>query len=186
MQLFDNYRIRLERLTSLSLGIALFGVFLPMSPAQADPSEELKRLEYFEGEWTCQQPADSSSASGEFVWNVELGLNNYWYLGNAEQTQTPADGQPINSQEFLGYDLAAEKLVRSVVVGNGNFYNVTADDWQNEKLVWQGIISINGKSTALRQEMVRDSPNRFVTTYFALGKEDSWLPIVNESCDRET
>ena len=185
MHLFNSYKIRSKRLTSFGLGIALLGVFLPVSPAQAEPPEELKRLEYFEGQWTCQQPADSSEPSGEFMWNVELGLNNYWYLGNAEQTLTPADGQPINSQEFLGYDVAAKKLVRSVVVGNGNSYSLSAEDWQNEKLVWQGTITMKGKSTPLKEEIVRDSQDSFTATYFIRGEENNWLPVVNESCDRK-
>ncbi|MEM7757664.1 MAG: hypothetical protein AAF298_06035 [Cyanobacteria bacterium P01_A01_bin.40] len=37
--------------------------------------------------------------------------------------------QPINSQEFMGYDVPANKLVLLVVVGNGNSYQMTADGW---------------------------------------------------------
>lgn len=167
------------------VGMAVATFCLPVYTAQAAPPE-LERLQYFEGSWTCQQPADSTEPSGEFIWNVDLGLNDFWYLGSAKQTQTPADGQAIDSQEFLGYDSAAGKLVRSVVVSNGNSYNVTANDWDGNSLIWQGMLSIQGKSAALRQEMTKDSQNRFTTTYFILDKEDSWLPVVQEGCERQT
>lgn len=179
---FRNHLFKTIGLKSSLLAIA---TSLPIYTAQAAPPE-LERLKYFEGNWICQQPADSTEPSGEFTWNAELGLNGFWYLVSARQTQTATDAQPIDSQEFLGYDSAAGKLVRSVVVSNGNFYNVTADDWEGDRLVWQGMISIQGKSTALRQEMVKDSPARFITTYFMLSKDNSWLPIVEEGCDRQT
>ena len=170
-------------LKSSILAIAILA--LPMYTAQATPPE-LERLKYFEGNWICQQPAGSTEPSGEFTWNAQLGLNGFWYLVSARQTQASAGGQSIDSQEFLGYDSAAGKLIRSVVVSNGNFYNVTADDWEGDRLVWEGIINIQGNSTALRQKIVKDSPNRFTTTYFMFSKEDSWLPIVEEACDRQT
>ena len=173
------------KILNLQLGLRVLAVILCLpTTVLAAPPAELERLEYFVGEWSCQQPADNPEPSGEFIWNVELGLNNYWYLGNSKQALTPDDGQAIDTQEFLGYDSAAQKLIRSVVVSNGNSYNLTADDWQDEMLVWQGIISLAGKSTALRQEMVRDSEDRFITSYFVLGKDNNWLPIVDESCDR--
>lgn len=177
--------VKIIGLKSLGIGIALNMFALPLYRAQASPPQELERLSYFAGQWICQQPADSNKASGEFSWNVELGLNDFWYLGQGSQTQTPANGQPINTQEFLGYDSAAGKLTRSVVVGNGNSYSLTADDWESDRLVWQGTISMQGKSTPLRQEMVRDSPDSLTTTYFVLGKDDAWLPIVDEGCDRQ-
>ena len=53
----------------------------------------------------------------------------------------PADDRLINFRNFLGYDTTTNKLVCSVVVENGNFY-LTADDWEEERLVWWEIISI--------------------------------------------
>ena len=150
--------------------------------AESQPPPELNRLEYFEGNWRCQQPADSTKPSGVFTWNVTLGLNDFWYLGKAQQTSP--EGQPINSQEFLGYDAAAKKLIRSVVVGNGNSYQMTADDWSNNKLVWTGTIVRQGSSFPLRQEIVRDSEDKFSATYFVPDDNDRWNPVVDEACDR--
>ena len=43
---------------------------------------------------------------------------------------------------------------------------------------------MNGKSTPIKEEIVRDSLDKFYATYFVPGKEDNWIPVVNESCDR--
>ena len=150
--------------------------------AQSQPPAELERLKYFEGSWRCQQPADSSKPTGAFTWNVTRSLNDFWYLGNAESV---SNEQPINTREFIGYDTASEKLVRSVVVGNGNFYNLTADDWSDDKLVWSGKITMKGVARALRQEIVRDSQNEFTVIYFIADENDNWQPIVDEACIRE-
>lgn len=150
----------------------------PQIPAQ------LERLEYFEGTWNCQQPADSTKASGKFTWTVNQDLNQFWYIANAKQTLAPTDGLPINSREFMGYDAASKQLIRSVVVSNGNSYNLTAQDWQDNKLTWSGVIIRKGEASLLRQEIVKSSPNRFVATYFFPNKSKEWIPVVNESCDR--
>ncbi|MEM7757663.1 MAG: hypothetical protein AAF298_06030 [Cyanobacteria bacterium P01_A01_bin.40] len=45
--------------------------------------KEPERLQYFAGTWHCRQPADSTEPSVQFTWQVQIGLNNFWYLGNA-------------------------------------------------------------------------------------------------------
>lgn len=171
--------------SSLSTVLSLFIIVANSAivRAESQPPAELDRLDYFEGNWRCQQPAESEPASGVFTWNVTRDLNDFWYLANA--VQPVPDGRPINSQEFLGYNTASNKLVRSVVVGNGNSYNMTADDWSDDKLIWSGEITMQGVSQPLRQEIVvRDSPNKFTATYF-VREAETWQPVVNETCDRQ-
>lgn len=120
-------------LSVISLGITLsIANFVNQARSQNVeqplPPAELSRLKYFEGTWRCQQPAVPASPVGIFTWTVKRDLNNFWYVGNAEEIQSPDEGNPINSREFLGYDAASQKLTRSVVVGNGNSYNLTASD----------------------------------------------------------
>ena len=179
------------RLQIICLAVALSTINYAVmaQPEESEPSQpppELNRLEYFEGTWRCQQPAAPASPSGVFTWTVGRDLNDFWYIGNAEEIQSPNDGKPINSQEFLGYNAASKKLVRSVVVGNGNSYNLTASDWQDGKLVWEGTITRMGESTPLRQEIIKDSQNKFTATYFILDDGGNWKPVVNETCDRFT
>ncbi|MEM8778866.1 MAG: DUF1579 family protein [Cyanobacteria bacterium P01_G01_bin.49] len=148
------------------------------------PPSELNRLEYFEGTWRCQQPAKPETPVGVFTWTVQKDLNDFWYIGNAEETQSPNNGNLINSQEFLGYNAASKKLVRSVVVGNGNSFNLFASDWQDGKLVWEGTVIDKGQLIPLRQEIIQDSQDQFSATYFISDDGAEWKPVVNETCDR--
>lgn len=166
----------------ISLATTLFLINSAIARAESQPPAELERLDYFAGSWRCQQPADSTEPSGAFTWNVRRDLNDFWYLGKAKQIQSPEDGRAINSQEFLGYNAASKKLVRSVVVGNGNSYNLTASDWDGNKLTWLGEITMQGVTQPLRQEIVKDSPDRFTATYFVSDNADSWQPVVDETC----
>lgn len=180
-----RWQEKINRLAVLStVGItATLTASIPTS-VLASPPPELERLEYFEGSWDCQQPADNQEPSGKFTRDVKRDLNDFWYLGSTAQTVIPDDGKPINSQEFLGYDVAAQQLINSVVVSNGNSYTVAADDWQDSKLVWEGTISMGERSSPLRKEIVQDSAAKFTATYFVPSPDGGWQPIVNESCDR--
>ena len=146
---------------------------------------ELDRLEYFEGTWSCRQPAASTKPTGMFTWTVRQDLNQFWYLGSAEQVTTSDNNQPINSREFMGYDAASKQLIRSVVVGNGNSYSLTADNWQDGKLVWSGNIITKGQSTPLREEIIQDSQDKFTATYFVPNQQGKWTRVVDETCDRQ-
>lgn len=160
-----------------------------LSIAQSPPSKpkiptELQRLEYFEGTWRCQQPANSTKPSGGFSWTVKQDLNQFWYLGNAQQIDTSPGNLPINSREFMGYDSASKKLIRSVVVGNGSSYNLVAEDWEDNQLIWSGVIVRKEQATPLRQEIIKNSSNKFTTIYFFPNKNEEWIPVVDESCTR--
>ena len=174
----------LTKLSILGLAINILNLnYDAIAQSETQPPSELDRLSYFLGTWRCQQPAAPETPSGVFIWTVQRDLNNFWYLGNAEETQSPNDSEPINSREFLGYDVAAKKLVRSVVVGNGNFFNLTATDWQENTLIWEGTVIDKGVSIPLRQEIIRDSQNKFTATYFVTDDNGNWQPVVDETCD---
>lgn len=76
---------------SLTLTVSCINYGAAAQPAskQPQPPKELERLEYLQGTWRCQQPAALASPSGVFTWTVKKDLNNFWYLGNAEETKSP-------------------------------------------------------------------------------------------------
>ncbi|MEM7726567.1 MAG: hypothetical protein AAF208_09365 [Cyanobacteria bacterium P01_A01_bin.45] len=61
---------------------------------------------------------------------------------------------------------------------------MTASDWKDKKLVWEGTLVRMEKSTPLRQEMIQNSQNKFTATYFISDYAGKCKPIVNEICDR--
>ena len=178
---------RRSQIIGLALTISTISYGAVAQPKESkipQPPPELSFLGYFEGTWRCQQPAGSDSPAGIFTWTVRRDLNGFWYVGNAEGIQSSNEEKPINSREFLGYNAASQKLVRSVVVGNGNSYNLTASNWRNGKLVWEGTIIRGGKSTPLREEIIQDGQDEFNATYFIPDDAGKWTPVVAEICDR--
>ena len=117
--LVDKIHTKRSQIIGLALTISTISYSAVAQPKESkisQPPPELSFLGYFEGTWRCQQPAASDSPSGIFTWTVRRDLNGFWYLGNAEAIKSPNEGKLINSREFLGYDAASQKLVRSVVV----------------------------------------------------------------------
>ena len=186
-RLFRLLCFQSARLQIITLALAFSTInYLAIAETEesSQPPPELERLEYFEGTWRCQQPAAPETPIGVFNWTVERDLNDFWYVGNAEETELPKERKPINSREFLGYDVVSKKLFRFVVVGNGNSFNFTASDWEDDKLIWEGVVIDGGKIKPLREEIVRESKDEFTATYFMLDDAEKWQPVVNETCER--
>lgn len=61
---------------------------------------------------------------------------------------------------------------------------MTATDWKDGKLIWEGILFRMGTSTPLRQEIVQNSPDKFTATYFITDKANRWKAAINETCNR--
>ncbi|MEO0826928.1 MAG: hypothetical protein AAFW84_29840 [Cyanobacteria bacterium J06635_15] len=148
---------------------------------------ELDQLAYFEGTWRCEQPADSLAfESVALTWLVERDLNNFWYVGYAEEMTSISNPNPVNSREFLGYDAAARHFVRMAAVGNGNLLNLTSSGWQGEQLIWEGTVTVEDQAIFLRQIITQESENQFSATYFILDDvSHEWQPVVNETCERQ-
>ena len=114
---------RFTKGTTQIIGLAVISTINNSAIAQEtesthpQPPKELERLEYLQGTWRCQQPAAPARANSIFIWSVRRGLNNFWYVGNAQEIKTPINVKPVSSQEFLGYNGASKKLIRSAVVG---------------------------------------------------------------------
>ena len=153
--------------------------------SSSHPPNELEQLVYFEGNWYCEQPTISSSEPIALTWNVERDLNNFWYIGYAEEVISETNPEPVNSREFLGYDPSARHLVRLIVVGNGNSLSLISSGWQGEQLIWEGTLVRTGESIPIQQVITREDENKFYATYFVRDNtNNSWQPVIDEICDR--
>ena len=186
-QLLRRFFVASARIPIISFALTLSTInsfAIAETDSLSQPPPELELLDYFEGTWRCQQPAPPEKPVAVFTWTVEKDLNDFWYVGNAEEIELPNKREPINSREFLGYDTVSKKLFRFVIVGNGNSFNFTASDWKDKKLVWEGAVIDDGTIQPLRQEIIRDSKDKFTATYFMLDGGEKWQPVVKEMCER--
>lgn len=148
---------------------------------------ELDQLAYFQGSWRCEQPAKASSSEPiVLAWQVERDLNDFWYVGHAEEMASESNPEPVNSQEFLGYDAVSRRFVRLAVVGNGQLLNLTSLGWQDEQFVWEGTVTTKDQLISLREIVTRENEDKFAATYFVLdAASDEWQPVINETCERQ-
>ncbi|MBD2074602.1 DUF1579 family protein [Phormidium sp. FACHB-592] len=174
-------------LYALSVGCVSLTALSPTSLAQSfSLPPELEQLVYFQGVWRCEQPTAGTAESVALTWKVERALNGFWFIGYAEEMPSATKAQPISSRDFLGYDTAAKRFVRSVVVGNGNALNLTSSGWQNNQFVWQGSVVRTGRAMPIREVITKESANRFTAIYFVLhAAKEGWQPVVNEICRRQ-
>jgi hypothetical protein len=171
---------------ALSVGFVSLAALLPTLAQPLSLPPELEQLVYFEGVWRCEQPTGGTSESVALTWKVERDLNSFWFIGYAEEIPSATNSQPVNSRDFLGYDTAARRFVRLVVVSNGNSLNLTSSGWRGDQFVWEGSVVRTGRSIPIREVITKESANRFAATYFALNNaKDGWQPVINETCSRQ-
>ncbi|MEM9539311.1 MAG: hypothetical protein AAGA60_07340 [Cyanobacteria bacterium P01_E01_bin.42] len=174
------------------IAIALIGLSFPIPKAKAEQLPilplELDRLAYFEGTWSCEQPGDlPDDRAIVLTWTVERDLNDFWYLGYAEEMRSPTNLKPVNAREFLGYNADLQRLVRFVAVGNGNFLKLTSWGWENEQFVWEGSLIRMGDSIPIRQVIVKKNNDSFAATYFIRNEANNgWQGVIQETCDRQS
>jgi hypothetical protein len=185
-------KVNLRLLGSGLIAISLVGFFFLFPKAKTAqlprlPSE-LDRLAYFEGIWTCKQPGELPTDRAIILtWTVERDLNDFWYLGYAEEMRSPTNPKPVNAREFLGYNADLQHLVRFVAVGNGNFLKMTSWGWESEQFVWEGSLVKMGESIPIRQIIIKESDDRFAATYFIRNEaNDGWQRVIRETCDRQS
>jgi len=171
-----------------ALGVG-FVSLTALLPSQAQPLSlppELEQLVYFEGSCRCEQPTGGTAESVALTWNVERDLNGFWLIGYAEEIPSATNSQPVSSRDFLGYDTAARRFVRSVVVSNGNSLNLTSSGWRGDQFVWEGSVIRMERSIPIREVITEESEDRFAATYFVLNDvEDGWQPVIHETCSRQ-
>lgn len=188
MNLKYTSAIAMKHLKFSSIAITIFnlnGIALAQQQLDNRNFPELQPLQYFEGSWSCRQPTDSIEISGQFNWTVKPALNNRWYIGKSQKVRPSSlNSQIVIARDFFGYNKASEKLVRSVIIDNGNSYKVTATNWQSNQLVWDGTLIEQEQTMPFRQIIEKDSRYKFTATYFLLDSEQTWKPIVEETCIR--
>lgn len=155
------------------------------SPQPPKPVPELDQLTFFAGTWRCFVKPTDQSPEIELTWNVQPNLNNFWYTATAEVKQLESNSNPLKVQEeVLGYDTAAQKLLRLFVTNEGNLVNLGSSGWEAEKLIWEGTVITNGQKIPLREKITRKTATEFVATWAISQVEGQWTPISSETCKK--
>lgn len=187
----------IQRQISRAIAITLLSLInlaalAPIAQSQekqaSQPPPELNQLQYFQGTWRCDgKPIDPSSSLPpiELSWNVKRDLDNFWYIGQAEQKRSPVNPNPIKSREFLGYDAASKNFIRLIVASGGDLLNFRSPGWQARTLIWEGTLVTRGQKIPLRETITQKNENEFSATYYDFSQaEGQWKPQSEEICKK--
>ena len=146
------------------------------------PASELNQLLFFEGSWSCRVKPTDSPEIEEFTWDVQRTLNGFWYTATVQSQQ--ASRSTTIQHEFLGYDTAAKKLLRTFVTDKGNLINMNSSGWRANKLVWEGVVVTKGQKIPLRETITRKTATEFAATWAVSKTEGQWTLISGETCKK--
>ncbi len=153
-----------------------------VSQQSPKPTSELNQLTFFVGAWSCRVRPTDSAAIEEFTWNVQRTLKGFWYIATV---QTKQISKPTTIQhEFLGYDTAAKKLLRTFVSDEGNLIDMNSSGWEANKFVWEGSVVTNGRKIPLRETITKKLPSEFTATWEAKKTGEQWAVVSNETCTK--
>jgi hypothetical protein len=146
------------------------------------PTSELNQLTFFAGAWSCRVRQTDSAAIEEFTWNVQRTLNDFWYIATVQAKQT---SKPTTIQhEFLGYDTAGKKLLRTMVSDEGNLIDMNSSGWEANKFVWEGSVVTNGRKIPLREAITRKTATEFTANWEVRKTGEQWAVVSNETCTK--
>ena len=183
--------------SSLSLtGLVLIATAIVSSNIEAtaqnvqkpQPSPELEQIEYFRGNWRCYGQEVNSAQPlppTELTWNVERSLDNFWYVGQAQEQKTFSNPKQTSSQEFIGYNGASEQFVRLQVASNGNLLNLSSPGWKGKQWVWEGTVVDAGKELPIREVITQRSRSEFTAVYYLKDRSGENTPVIEEICRLE-
>ncbi len=154
-------------------------------PSQATPQADprLDELNYFVGEWQCEEQ-DVESGEGQtlqspFLWTTVRELNDLWFFAS-----TARGG--IAEVEILGYNTLTEKFGRTIVGDGGKFANFLSNGWEDETLTWEGRVSnMTTKQMAQHQIVVIKTGDMAFKEVEQISQEDgSWMPVSEKICSK--
>ncbi|AFY97054.1 Protein of unknown function (DUF1579) (plasmid) [Chamaesiphon minutus PCC 6605] len=144
------------------------------------PTSELNQLTFFAGVWSCRVRPTDSAAIEEFTWNVQRTLKDFWYIATVQTKQTSK--LTTIQHEFLGYDTAAKKLLRTFVSDKGNLIEMNSSGWEANTFVWEGSVVTNGRKIPLREAITRKAATEFTATWEVRKTGEQWAVVSNETC----
>lgn len=144
------------------------GAAHPGSADAGEPGPEMKALEYFDGEWSCDGKVfagimgpDSHETAYKSSFKIEKDLGGFWYSG--EYNQERSKDYPGNTSKFFwGYDPATKRYLTTGVDAAGAFFTSRSLGWDDDAWVNLGEGWSGGARIPVREVYTKKSSDEFV------------------------
>ncbi|HKA37885.1 MAG TPA: DUF1579 family protein [Thermoanaerobaculia bacterium] len=108
--------------------------------AMMKPPAEMGKIQWMLGTWQCTGKAMASPLGPEHPTQAEvkvtLTLNGMWLVAHYREKKTAQNPNPIQGDEYWGYDPAEKMWDRVEVDNTGSFATCSSKGWESGKLVW--------------------------------------------------
>ena len=150
------------------------------------PSPEMAKLDFFEGNWTCQGkmnatpfgPAGTMTSTAR----IQDNLGGFWQSGTIKGTMEKMP--PFEGMFHTTYDPGAKQFVMLWVDNMGGWARSSTSGWQGEKMVYDGDTHMPGqKPTKSRDTFAKSGAAMKHTMEMQL--DGKWVPLGEETCTKK-
>jgi hypothetical protein len=150
------------------------------------PSPEMAKLDFFEGNWSCQGKTNQSplgpAGALTSTARVQDNLGGFWQSGTIKGTMP--NMPPFEGMFHVTYDTGAKQFLMLWVDNMGGWARSTSAGWQADKLVYEGESHMPG----MQPMKSRDTFTRGAGTMkhmWEMQVDGKWLAIGEETCSKK-
>ena len=156
--------------------------------AMMKPPAEMGKIQWMLGTWQCTGKTMASPMWPEHPSQAEvkatLTLNGMWMLAHYREKKTSQSPNPIQADEYWGYDPAEKTWERVVVDNTGSFATCTSKGWESGKLVWACDGMAMGQKMKTNETFTQKGPAELGYFGEMTGPDGKFAPYGELSCKK--
>jgi hypothetical protein len=151
------------------------------------PSPEMARLDFFEGNWTCQGKVNDSpmGPGGAMTATAQVrdDLGGFWQAGTIKGTiaKMPA----FEGRFYETYDPAAKHFVMFWVDNMGGWSRSTSPGWQGDNIAYEGESHMPGQKPMKTRDMFARSGAASMKHTWEMQIDGKWVQVGEENCTKK-
>ena len=153
------------------------------APEMPKPAAEMSKLDYFEGDWTCEGTMFPSpfGPGGKMTSTARIkdDLGGFWQTGMIKGN-SPAM-PPFEGLFHTTYDPAGKQYVMLWVDNMGAWARSTSPGWQGDKMVYEGEGHMGGQTMMGRDTFAKAADGSMKHTW-EMQMDGKWVPMGDETC----
>jgi hypothetical protein len=177
----------MRKLASLVLVLFAATAALANSHTEMKPSDKLRDLDYFGGNWSCKGMAMASPMAPEHPTEGTVMAKweggNYWLGFTYAETKTAKNPMPFWVKGFFGWDLEQQKFVIGGVDNMGGYSTSASAGWVGDTITFEGPWHMMGMTVTGRDMFVKKSATSMTHSAW-IDDKGTWTKLDEENCTK--
>jgi hypothetical protein len=157
-----------------------------LSQEMPKPSPEMAKLDYFEGNWTCQGKMNASpmgpAGTMTSTARIQDDLGGFWQSGSIKGTMS--NMPPFEGMFHTTYDPGGKQFVMLWVDSMGGWARSTSSGWQGDKLVYEGDTYMPGMKPMKGRDTFTKSGGAMQHSW-EMQIDGKWMALGDETCSKK-